>query len=202
MFNATFYATVRNTHIRFKKGDTFPAMTVNVRLQSGDLCTVYSSNPIMMLFMMNSVTVDSDWLIQGEITQTKPFTEKLSGVHRIIYFCVPEALQELPSRKMIKSIENPLKRFSLKDDFPGKLEKLQKIILGFIVFEKYTSVESTSNVDLDERIEYFENKFDVDYKSIEEVEAAFYECFPTERPTKVVHAMEKSDSPSSEIPSR
>lgn len=69
---------------------------------------------------------------------------------------------------MIKSIENPLKRFSLKDDFPGKLEKLQKIILGFIVFEKYTSVESTSNVDLDERIEYFENKFDVDYKSIEE----------------------------------
>lgn len=65
MFNATFYATVRNTYIRFKKGDTFPAMTVNVRLQSGDLCTVYSSNPIMMLFMMNSVTVDSDWLIQG-----------------------------------------------------------------------------------------------------------------------------------------
>lgn len=46
MFYATFYATVRNTHSRFKKGDTFPVMTVKVRLYSGDLCAVYSSNPI------------------------------------------------------------------------------------------------------------------------------------------------------------
>lgn len=69
---------------------------------------------------------------------------------------------------MAKAIEHPLKRFSLDDDFPGKLNILKKIILGLIIFQKYKSVECTSEVDLDERIAYFTKTLGVDYNSIEE----------------------------------
>lgn len=83
-------------------------------------------------------------------------------------FCIPSYFQEQPHRQEDQAYKTKYKSIALDDNLLGSMDDLKKIIIGFIVFQKYSSIKSVKNVDLDERIAYFEKTLNVNYTTIEE----------------------------------
>lgn len=63
--------TVKKTTMRFKQTDYFPGMLINGTLATGEYATVYTSNPILMLFAIVCMYCESSWIVKGKSSNIK-----------------------------------------------------------------------------------------------------------------------------------
>lgn len=168
MFYARFHVMVKDVRIVFHDRDDFPVVTARTDiLGTGGSCSVTSSNPTMMLFMLDSLVKDSCWVVEGDLIQNadRDDWDRL----QIKSTCNPKLLQQ----GMISGKEQTHKRIDLNTEFPASEDDLRRLILGLIIFKEELNVKTFEGVNMDDRLDHFEKVLDFKYNSLEEVEADF-----------------------------
>ncbi|KAL7322410.1 hypothetical protein PS15p_212030 [Mucor circinelloides] len=175
MLYVAMHFTVKKTTMRFKQTDYFPGMLINGTLATGEYATVYTSNPILMLFAIVCMYCESSWIVKGAMKVT-PYLDR-NNRPKIDYFVVPDSFMETLILKNFSKIKSTFNSVDVAIKYGFDIQKLKKIILGMTIFGGYQGAEPSPEVDLEERLKFFKEQLKFDYDNLKQVKSDVSEMF-------------------------